>query len=329
MTYPPLLTCSNMALSCQTAFMPSAAGSFCTKPLDICGHVTAFPRPKSRPLSRARARPTLSPAKMCAASPANSGEDDAPADKGEDDAPPSLAGKDWREARAILQAGGLEALEEARAAADREGFHAFPLSLPEPGCCLASHPAYYRRNKMYLTQSVIFVTRHDETGSVGLVLNRPLAGTCAALESTGLFGRSTDLKSSPLAESPVYLGGPDALVDDAPVAVIHGSGKGLEGTIEPLSGVYTSSVGVVLPLIESGELKAEDVRLFSGCVRWPPGQLSSEVESGEWFAASASSAFPLSHCIGLPTPLWRELMNAMSPLHEKIAQQVYGEENTA
>jgi putative transcriptional regulator len=263
------------------------------------------------PNARSRRAPSL----MCA----------TPMD--EDDAPPSLDGKDWREVRAVLQAGGVQALAEERAKADRDGFHAFPLSLPEQGCCLASHPAFYRRNRTYLTQSVVFVTRHDETGSIGLVLNRPLAGTAAKLESTGLFGRSTTFRNSALANAPVYLGGSDALIDDAPVAVIHAAGAGLNRTIEPLAGVFTSSIDVVMPLIHSGELKAEQVRLFSGCIRWRPGQLRSEVESGEWFAASASSAFPLSPCIGLTTPLWRELMQVLSPVHAKIAQKVYGEES--
>jgi putative transcriptional regulator len=255
---------------------------------------------------------------------AASAEDAAP---GGDDAPPSLEGRDWREVRAVLQAGGRDALVAARAGADRAGFYAFPLALPEVGCCLASHPAYYRRNKMYLTQSVVFVTSHDDkAGSAGLVLNRPLSGTAAALQAAGVFGRSCDLASTPLATAPVYLGGSDALGDHAPVAVIHPGGADVEGALEPLTGVYTSSVDRVLPLIECGAVKPGDVRLFSGCIRWAPGELRAEVEAGEWFAASASAAFPLSPCIGLPTPLWRELMVCMSPVHEQIARQVFGDD---
>lgn len=301
-------------MTCSAGFAPAAPPRFRARP-HPWPHASLSP--SEGRLALPYAPPSLAPARM-SASPQG--------DVGGDDAPPSLDGKDWREARAVLHAGGIEALEELRAKAARDGFHAFPLSLPETGCCLASHPAFYRRGKMYMTQSVVFLASHDETGTIGYILNRPLAGTCAQLASTGLFGRSTDLTSSVLASAPVYLGGPDAIGDHAPVAVIHSGSKSVDGSIEPLSGVFMSSIDVVKPLVESGELPLDDVRLFSGCVRWRPGELLAEVEAGEWFAASASSAFPLSHCIGLPTPLWRELMSSMSEVHKKIAQNVYGED---
>lgn len=254
------------------------------------------------------------------------GQEDSIRD-GDDGAAPSLEGQDWREVRAMLQAGGMSALEERRQILNRPGFHAFPLSFPEVGCFLASHPAFYRRNHMYLTQSVVFVTQHDEAGSTGLVVNRPLSGDVRSIEEAGVLGRALDLSSTPLASSPVYLGGPDSLGADAPLAVIHDSGDGVEGAREPLTGVLVSPLDNIIESVVSGALDPAKVRLMSGCLKWGPGKLIEAVENGEWFAASASKEFALSHCVGLPTPLWKELMLVMSPLHEQIARQVYKDDD--
>lgn len=253
--------------------------------------------------------------------------DDSARDEGGGEAPPSLDGQDWREVRAMLQAGGLSALQERRESVQRAGFHAFPLSFPEVGCFLAAHPGFYRRNQPYLTQAVVFLVQHGEEGSMGFVLNRPLGGEVRSIEEAGMLGRALDLSSTPLSSSPVYLGGPDSLGADSPLAVLHGLSDELEGTREPLTGVFVSPLGKVVEAVVSGELSPAKVRLMAGCMKWGPGKLLESVESGEWFAASASKDFALSHCIGLPTPLWKELMLAMSPLHEQIAKQVYRDDD--
>jgi putative AlgH/UPF0301 family transcriptional regulator len=245
-------------------------------------------------------------------------------------APPSLAGRDWREFRATLFAGGTRELANVRNAARRPGFWAHPLALPECGSILASHPALYRHNQPYLTQAVVFLTQHDPRGSRGLILNRPLAGTVAELERGGLLGRSSSLAETALAGQPVYLGGPNPLGFDTPIAVIHGHCSGIDPeSHEPLQGVYMGSSRDVMGLVEKGHLKPEEVRLFYGCVAWEPGALLAEVEDGEWFPASASRSFALEQCIGLQTPLWRELMECMGSVYENIARKAYGDADQA
>lgn len=261
---------------------------------------------------------------MCAVAPGDavfpSDGDPSDGEASADDAPPSLEDRDWREVRASLQAGGARALALSRAAASRKEFHAFPLALPEVGCCLASHPAYYRRQKQFLTQAVVFLTAHSSAGSSGLVLNRPLAATAGDLLSAGVFGRSCVLADE-LHASPVYLGGSEGFDDGRPVMAVHGID--VKGAAEPLPGVFVSGVEELAPMLASGRLQAEEVRLFSGCTKWEPGELERETDANEWFIASASAAFPLKQCIGLPTPLWRELMCAMGPVHEQIARHVF------
>jgi putative AlgH/UPF0301 family transcriptional regulator len=245
-----------------------------------------------------------------------------------DDVPPSLDGRDWREVRATLIAGGQEKLNESRAAASRAGFFAHPLAVPEEGALLASHPAFYRRGASYMTQSVIFLIKHGGTeDSIGLILNRPLAGSVAENEKEGLFGRSSNLADTPLCNQPVYLGGPHSLGSDAPVAVLHAHGADLPKSREPLSGVFTGDLNGIVQKVKDGLVSADEVRLFHGCVSWPPGALRAEVESGEWFASAGSASFATTQCIGLPTPLWYTLMTASSDITAGIARNIFGEKS--
>lgn len=193
------------------------------------------------------------------------------------------------------------------------------LSLPETGCFIASHPAYYRRRLPYLTQSVVFLTQYDPSvGATGLVLNRPLKGNAKELEDSGLFGRSLNISDTEFRDQPVYIGGPD-IFDRGVLSVIHSDYK-LGGT-QPLDGVYLCDVNQYLSL--NGSSEVSEARLFSGCIRWKPGQLESEVDDGSWYCISASEQFVLKHCIGLPVPLWREIMVCQGGLYEQIANRLY------
>lgn len=174
---------------------------------------------------------------------------------------------------------------------------------------------------------MVFITEYDEvTGATGLVLNRPLHGTLADLEAKGMLGRSSNFSQSPLASLPLYTGGPD-LIDRGILSVMHGRLEIASGTPhEPLMGVYVGDVHDYLKGVE-GEEEMSDVRLFTGCIRWKPGELESEVDEGSWFCISASPLYALKHCIQLPKPLWVEIMQSQGNLFAKIARQVYNEED--
>eukprot|EP00959_Pyramimonas_sp_CCMP1952_P241239 5041740-Pyramimonas_sp.AAC.1 len=64
-------------------------------------------------------------------------------------------------------------------------------------------------NQQYFNQAVILIIEHNETGSMGIILNRPTGYT---------MGQVTD-QSGPFATNPVYLGGD---VGDGAVSLIHG-----------------------------------------------------------------------------------------------------------
>lgn len=165
----------------------------------------------------------------------------------------------------------------------------------------------------------MLVTHYDrDTGATGLVLNRPLAGTAEEIEATGIFGRSLNVTSTPFAEQPVYIGGPN-LLQKGILSVLH-SDKQIAGQHQPLEGVFVCDLAYFLSF--SHKTDFSNARLFSGCIRWPPGALENEVDEGSWYCVSASELFALKHCIQLPKPLWVELMQSQGGVFERIANRV-------
>lgn len=165
-------------------------------------------------------------------------------------------------------------------------------------------------------------------GATGLVLNRPLNGTVAELETAGMFGRSSQLSSTILGPQQVYAGGPD-LIESGVITVLYGNRKlKVDGAQEPLDDVYVGDVDKFLVALgpDGTAADATDARFFSGCVRWGAGELEREVDEGSWYCISASPLFALKHCIQLPRPLWVEIMQSQGKPFAKIASQVYDED---
>lgn len=180
---------------------------------------------------------------------------------------------------------------------------------------------------------MIFIVSHSATkGSVGLVLNRPLAGTLREHCVDGVL-RTVALPSDAmrnLSEDTVYIGGPH-LYEGATLLLLQSQSTDLDSrawsiprpgiSIGSLETVYKGRSGVpALP-------PTGPVRIFAGCVKWGAGKLEEEVESGEWFACSASPKYASEHCIQLPKPLWREIMESSGELYSKIARKTYGEDD--
>ena len=155
-------------------------------------------------------------------------------------------------------------------------------------------------------------------------MNRPFRGTAAELESSGLFGRSTDFGRSAFADQPVYIGGPDS-IESGVLSVLHGDDAlyDKKKMSEPLEGVYVGRVTDV----PDGVGDVSKMRLFAGCLKWSAGVLEKEVEEGSWYCISASNLFALEHCIQLPKPLWVEIMQGQGDPFAKIAGLVYKEDS--
>jgi putative transcriptional regulator len=143
----------------------------------------------------------------------------------------------------------------------------------------------------FFEESVIVLLEHDARGSLGLMVNRPLGRSLAAL--------LPELEEAQGREEPVFLGGP---VAQGQMLVLARAGEPPEGATRVLEGVYaTGSQDVLRRLLAA---PGAELRAFVGYAGWSPGQLDAELARGDWLVAPAdvSRVFTAE-----PEALWEEL----------------------
>ncbi|OUJ74847.1 YqgE/AlgH family protein [Hymenobacter crusticola] len=123
-------------------------------------------------------------------------------------------------------------------------------------------------------RTVILLCRHsEEEGSFGLVLNRP---TNLQL---GDVLELPDGEASPAAHLPLGLGGP---VQPDTLHYLHRRADIPDAVAVGQDVYWGGDFQVLLGLLLSGELAADDVRLYVGYSGWTAGQLTDEVGENVW-----------------------------------------------
>jgi len=213
---------------------------------------------------------------------------------------------------------------QSEALADEE-IWCHPTGAPELGGLLVARPnAHTLLEDSMVWQAVVFLLRHDGEGSIGVMLNRPTALLMAPPAAGGLplnIDGFDDAARSRFAESRIYMGGPHA---QQAIHALHPHGH-LAGAEAVVPGIYAGGQAEGARQVADGRLRETDFRFFSGVFTWRPGQLEREIQLGGWYTAACSRNVVLKHCLRLPTPLWREVMELMGGEHGSTAQQVYGE----
>jgi len=140
-------------------------------------------------------------------------------------------------------------------------------------------------------ETVVLVAQADNTDTIGLILNRPLNRSLAEVLPGERFRRFTE---------PLYFGGP--VSSNGLFALFQGD-RGSIPTITMIAGVQ---LALHPDAIDSLLRKPpETIRFFSGYSGWAPGQLTGEIERGDWFVldADAATAFRKD-----PSRLWPDLV---------------------
>ena len=152
-----------------------------------------------------------------------------------------------------------------------------------PGLLLAMpqllDPNFYR--------TVVLMVDHGDSGSFGLVLNRP-----APLRVTELLeGMSLKWAGDPLAQ--VGIGGP--VQGDTGWMLHEPLASGIEvppGTVTVVPGLQLSVSTETLQRLAADPPRR--IRLFLGYAGWGPGQLVREVAEGAWLHAEATPGLVLA-----------------------------------
>jgi putative transcriptional regulator len=132
-------------------------------------------------------------------------------------------------------------------------------------------------------QTVVYMLRHDATGALGLVVNRPVATVPLAriLEALGRDhdeGVGGDLR--------VHYGGP---VESGRGFVLH-TGEWMTGESRVVQdGIAVTSDPKVFDALAHGT-GPRRVLFAAGYAGWAPGQLEAEIDGGFWIVVSADEA---------------------------------------
>lgn len=121
-------------------------------------------------------------------------------------------------------------------------------------------------------RSVILLADHNEEGSVGFILNKPLEYTINDL--------IPDIESSFI----IYNGGP---VEQDNLYFIHTIPELITNSIEISNGIFWGGdFELTKSLINQGKINKEDIRFFLGYTGWSANQLEEELQANSWIIFS-------------------------------------------
>ena len=141
--------------------------------------------------------------------------------------------------------------------------------IPERGKILISEPLL---GDYYFKRSVVLLAEHNEEGSFGLIMNKPL---------TAKFNEI--VKDFPDFETSVYLGGP---VQNNSLFFIHSLGDKIEDSQEIIKGLYWGgNLEQIKEMMTLNQIAKDDIRFYVGYSGWGSNQLEEELEKNSWLVS--------------------------------------------
>ena len=137
---------------------------------------------------------------------------------------------------------------------------------PKKGNLLIAEPSII--GDMSFNRSVVLLADHNETGSVGFILNKPLDYSL------------NDLVPEIEEDFKVFKGGP---VEQDNLYFIHKVPDLIPNSVEISNGIFWGgNFEIVVTLINKKVLKANDIKFFLGYSGWEVEQLENELETSSW-----------------------------------------------
>jgi putative transcriptional regulator len=145
---------------------------------------------------------------------------------------------------------------------------------PQKGWILVAEPFL---NDIYFKRSIIFLTEHNDEGSIGFVLNKPVN-----LEISEV------INGFPKFDCEISIGGP---VSTNTVHYIHTLGALIPNSVEIFDNIYWGGdFEVVKQLITENLINKDQIKFFLGYSGWMPKQLEDELSQNSWIVTRMDSA---------------------------------------
>ena len=143
-------------------------------------------------------------------------------------------------------------------------------------------------------ESVILLLHYDDTGALGLVINRP--SRIAPAEALPEFENLDTYRGT------FFLGGP---VERRTVRMLLRADAPPVDSMPVMDNVYL--VPVDESLVTKADMDASKLRLYLGYAGWGPGQLDSEMQRGSWHVLPATGDTVFAED---PATVWQRLVPA-------------------
>lgn len=142
-------------------------------------------------------------------------------------------------------------------------------------------------------QTVILVTKHGNTGPIGVIVNRPLNITLDKLFPAFPAARNFNL----------FNGGP--AYPNQISFLVRGT-DAVEGSLTISSNTYLAYDSSMLGELLNGKRHYTGLRVMHGLASWAPGQLENEIKRGDWFVMMLDETIVFDRP---PEEMWRELQS--------------------
>jgi putative transcriptional regulator len=159
---------------------------------------------------------------------------------------------------------------------------------PRKGNLLVAEPSII--GDLSFNRSVVLLADHNDEGSVGFILNKPLRYTIH------------DLIPEISATFKIYNGGP---IEQDNLYFIHNIPQLISGSVEIATGIYWGGdFEQTKCLINEGKVNRNNIRFFLGYSGWDAEQLQNELDAHTWIISENELQ---NKIIGKsPLDFWRE-----------------------
>ncbi len=140
-----------------------------------------------------------------------------------------------------------------------------PRLKPKQGSILISEPSL---RDFYFRQSVVLLAEHNEEGSFGVIVNKPIEARLKDI-----------IKGFPPYNLPVYLGGP---VKTDSIFFIH-TRDDIDQSMPIMQGLYWGGdLEAIGKMLKSKVMLPGEIRFFVGYSGWSSNQLDRELKEKSW-----------------------------------------------
>lgn len=163
---------------------------------------------------------------------------------------------------------------------------------PSRGKILISEPLL---SDNYFKRSVVLLAEHNEEGSFGIILNKPIDNKFNEI-----------LSDFPDFSGPLYLGGP---VSNSSLFFIHTLGDMIDNSQEIMNGLYWGGdIEAVRELLMLKKIDVNQIRFCVGYSGWGSNQLEEELKRNSWLVSSLPAELLLNTS---PDDLWEFALNSL------------------